>query len=465
LEEYNLLNVGGNLKSLRRVEMNLLANMLFLSTSTEVHGSFFELLQNNILFMLACLIIFGVIGGIIVDRFRFPKVTGYILVGLLVGPSVLGVFNEHMVENFTIIRQVAIGFIGYTIGLELRFSKLKQTGKQVTVITVAQAVVTAVAVAIAVLLVVQDREHKWTYALILGAIATATAPGPIIAVVKSYKCEGPVTNVLLPLVALDDAIGIMFFAVMLSLGTTLLNLGGEAMSIAAMLWEPVREIGVSLISGAVIGFTLSYILKQYKKKDVSDDMYLLVIIGSLFLGIGFGLAVHASAILLPMTIGVIITNTVSLEFEHKLSRISDLFSAPILLAFFMIAGMELNLAVLGSIGLIGIVYVLVRVFGKVVGSYVSAKAIKAPPTVVKYLGWTLIPQAGVAIDMALTADLRFQALAEVHGAWLADIGTTIMTIVLAATLIYEVFGLIIVKKALVKAGEIDESLADVKIAH
>ncbi len=436
--------------------MGLLYRITLLSTSSTGGDSFYELLQSNILFMLALLIIFGVVGGSIVSKFKFPKVTGYIVVGLIIGPSVLGIFNHEMVENFTIIRQVAIGFIGYTIGLELRFSKLKKTGKQVTVITIVQAVSTALLVTIAILFFVQDRELKWTYALILGAIATATAPGPIISVVKNNRTKGPVTNILLPLVALDDAIGIMFFAVMLSVGVTLLNLGGEVLSIAEILWEPVREIGVSIIAGAVIGLTLSFILNHLKKRDASEDLYLLVIIASLFLGIGFGLAVHASAILLPMTIGVVITNTVSDEFEHKLTRISDLYSAPILLAFFMIAGMELNLAVLRVIGVIGVVYVIVRVVGKVSGAYVGAKLVNAPPTVVKYLGWTLIPQAGVAIDMALTADLRFQALAAEHGAWIGDIGSTIMTIVLAATLVYEVFGLVIVKRALASAGEIGQ---------
>jgi len=436
--------------------LGLLYRITLLSTSSTGGDSFYELLQSNILFMLALLIIFGVVGGSIVSKFKFPKVTGYIVVGLIIGPSVLGIFNHEMVENFTIIRQVAIGFIGYTIGLELRFSKLKKTGKQVTVITIVQAVSTALLVTIAILFFVQDRELKWTYALILGAIATATAPGPIISVVKNNRTKGPVTNILLPLVALDDAIGIMFFAVMLSVGVTLLNLGGEVLSIAEILWEPVREIGVSIIAGAVIGLTLSFILNHLKKRDASEDLYLLVIIASLFLGIGFGLAVHASAILLPMTIGVVITNTVSDEFEHKLTRISDLYSAPILLAFFMIAGMELNLAVLRVIGVIGVVYVIVRVVGKVSGAYVGAKLVNAPPTVVKYLGWTLIPQAGVAIDMALTADLRFQALAAEHGAWIGDIGSTIMTIVLAATLVYEVFGLVIVKRALASAGEIGQ---------
>lgn len=446
--------------------MNLFYKLLSASVDLHVDQTLIEKLQDNVLFMIALVVIFGVLGGWFVEKIRFPKVTGYIVVGLIVGPSILGVFSEHMVESLTIVRQVAIGFIGYTIGLELRISELKETGKQVTVITIAQALVTAVAVAAMVILFIEDREHKWTYGLILGAIATATAPAPIIAVVKGYNSKGPVSDMLLPLVALDDVIGIIFFSIMLSLGTVLLNLNDQVMSFGAMLMEPAREIGVSLASGVVIGAVVTLILVRLRKKEKSsDEMYLLVILGALFLGIGFGLAVHASAILLPMAIGAVITNFIPHELEHKLSRIVNLFSAPVILTFFMIAGMELNISILGSIGVIGIVYIVVRVVGKVTGSYFSAKAIKAPPTVIKYLGWTLIPQAGVAIDMALTADMRFKSLAVIHGDWVAEIGTTIMTIVLAATLVYEVFGLIIVKRALVQAGEISEDVANEAISH
>ncbi|XMB86412.1 cation:proton antiporter [Mycoplasmatota bacterium WC44] len=433
--------------------MTILSISAILSSSVE--AGLLESLQGNIIFMVSLLIIFGVIGGMIVDKIGFPKVTGYILMGLIVGPSLLGIFTHHMIENFRIIRQVAIGFIGYTIGLELRLSKIRNTGKQVTIITFVQALVTAILVCLAIVLVV--KEHKWTYGLILGAIATATAPGPIIAVVKGYKCKGPVTDVLLPLVALDDAIGIMLFAVLLSFGTALLNVTGEVVGFVHMIMEPLREIGISLIAGAAIGFALQYILKRCRAKDANDDLLLLIIISALFFGIGFGLVVHASAILLPMTIGIVLTNSVEPQFEHKLTKISDLFGAPILLSFFIIAGAELQVDVLRTIGLVGVVYIVVRVVGKVVGSYTSAKAVKAPPTVVKYLGWTLIPQAGVAIDMALTVDLKFKPLSETvaNGAWIAEIGTNIMTIVLAATVIYEVFGLIVVKNALQKAGEIN----------
>ena len=411
-------------------------------------------LYENPLYGVAALIIFGLIGGKLISLLKFPRVTGYILIGILIGPSVLHVLSHEMVVSFTIIRQVAIGFIGYTIGLELRFSKLKKTGKQVTLITFAQAISTAVLVGLAVYtyLKATGGDYILTYALILGAIATATAPGPIVAVVKSYRTKGPVTDVLLPLVALDDAIGIMLFAVMLSLGTSFIS---GPVSIGHMLLDPALEIFLSLGIGAIIGFIVMKIAKAYNRE--TDSFLMMVIIGFVFLGISVGQAVHASAILLPMTIGVVLTNSVDERYEHRLTQTTDLFSAPILLAFFTIAGAELQLSLLARIGILGLIYLLVRVVGKVSGAYFSAKALKAPPTVVKYLGFTLIPQAGVAIDMALTTQLRFEQPDLIAH---ADVGAVIMTIVLAATVIYEVFGLIVVKTALHKAGEIDAAVGD-----
>lgn len=430
---------------------------LLSSTTEEAEGiqGILETLYENPIFGVAILIIFGLIGGKFISLIKFPRVTGYIIIGILIGPSVLALLSDHMVESFTIIRQVAIGFIGYTIGLELRFSKLKKTGKQVTIITFVQAISTAVLVAgaVAVYFLATGRDHLWTYALILGAIATATAPGPIVAVVKSYRTKGPVTDVLLPLVALDDAIGIMLFAVMLSLGTSLLS---GPVSVSHMFLEPAKEIFFSFFFGAVIGFAVMIVAKKFNRE--SDNFLMMVLIGAVFAGIGIGQAVHASAILLPMTIGVVLTNTIDEKYEHRLTKLTDLFSAPILLAFFTIAGAELELDLLLEIGVLGVIYLLVRVVGKVSGAFLSAKAVKAPPTVVKYLGFTLIPQAGVAIDMALTTQLRFEetpALAD-----FAEIGAVIMTIVLAATVIYEVFGLIVVKSALGAAGEIDAAVGD-----
>jgi len=462
--------------------------IILLAAEASEHVSLFEALYTNPIFNVGFMLLLAIIGGKLIERLNFPKVTGYIIVGILIGPSfghVLsnladlflntgfmtnifpslegihigyeGLISEDMVHAFQIIRQVAIGMIGYTIGLELKFSKLKKTGKQVTVITLSQAFTTAIFVAVAILAYFfilgkvnpdADTSNMVTFALILGAIATATAPAPIVAVVKNYRTKGPVTDVLLPLVALDDAIGIMLFATMLSVGVTLLPTGGEALSVWHIIYEPVKEIVLSIGLGALIGFALTFIVKKFNRDN--DSMLMMFIIIAVFLGIGIGQVVHASAILLPMTIGVVLTNSVKESFEHRLTRTTDLFAAPIMVSFFIIAGLELDVRTLPIVGLIGVIYILVRVAGKVLGTSVAAKAIKAPPTVQKYLGWTLIPQAGVAIDMAITANQRFSGISGFE-----FIGSQIMTIVLAATVVYEVLGLIIVKTALNRAGEID----------
>lgn len=444
--------------------------ILSAAASEGVQYNLAEAFYTNPIFILGVMILFAIIGGKLIELLNFPKVTGYIIMGILIGPSLFGlvtnqveyyligegyvrfdgIISTEMMHAFQIIRQVAIGFIGYTIGLELKLSKLKKTGKQVTVVTLSQAFSTAILVGLATLLylTLTGGEHAVTYALILGAIATATAPAPIVAVVKNYRTKGPVTDMLLPLVALDDAIGIMLFATMLSLGTTLLGVSGESLSALQIIYEPVKEIVLSLGFGAIIGLVLQYVVKRFNRD--SDAMLLMMIISAVFLGIGLGQVVHASAILLPMTIGVVLTNTIEESFEHRLTKATDLFSAPIMLSFFIIAGLELDLTKIPVVGVLGIIYILVRVVGKVSGSYAAAKAMKAPPTVVKYLGWTLIPQAGVAIDMAITANQRFQGISGFE-----HIGSNIMAIVLAATVFYEIVGLVIVKNALNKAGEID----------
>jgi len=418
-------------------------------------------LHSNVIFGMSALIVLSLIGGKLMNLISFPKVTGYILIGILIGPSVLGILSHDMVEKFTLIREIAIGFIGYTIGLELKFSKLRKTGKQVAIITLSQSFATAIFVTLAVgsYLTVTDGDYIWTYALILGAIATATAPGPIVAVVKNFRTKGPVTDVLLPLVALDDAIGLMLFAIMLSLGTTLLGISGT-ISISAMILDPLFEIVISILIGIVLGLVLSYIVKKFNRE--TDSMLLMLTIGIIFAGIGigqvpmimnfFGLhqTIYLSPILLPMTIGLVLTNRVDDAFEKRLTKNTDLFSAPILLGFFALAGAELDLSALLTVGVVGGVYIIFRVIGKVSGAYAGARIAHSPATVRKYLGFTLIPQAGVAINMALTAELRFKELVGFE-----SIGANIMTIVLASTVIYEVLGLVVVKSALTRAGEID----------
>lgn len=414
----------------------------------------FEGLGTNVIFSVGILIIFGLIGGKLISLLKFPKVTGYIIMGVLIGPSVIGLLSEDMLVDLSIISKIAIGLIGYTIGLELKFKKLKKTGKQVTIITISQAILTAVLVCGAALVYYKStgNNYAWTYALILGAIATATAPGPIIAVVKSYRTKGPVTDVLLPLVALDDVIGIILFAIMLSFGASFVT---GTVSVSKMFLTPLIEIGLSVSIGCLFGFLLQFVLKKLNREQ--DAILLMIVIGFVFTAIGFGIAIEASAILLPMTVGIVLTNSLDEKYQHRLMKLTDLLGAPVLLAFFTIAGAQLELELLKDIGIIGLIYLTVRVVGKIFGARFSAKAVKAPKNVYKYLGFTLIPQAGVAIDMALTTRDRFftdELYAYRH------IGLEIMAIVLAATVIYEVLGLIIVKTALYKAGEIDAAVTN-----
>ena len=445
--------------------MNILSVVGTESSSTLI-GTFYE----NTIFIIGFLMVLAIIGGKITEKLNFPKVTGYILMGVLVGPSLMSIIlTDHFIETvnhtfdidfkgiislekihaFKIIREVAIGFIGYTIGLELKFSKISKTGKQVTIITFAQAFVTAVFVTVAVILYMSatGKPNALTYGLILGAIATATAPAPIIAIVKNYRTKGPVTDTLLPLVAMDDAIGIMLFAIMLAIGTVFLGIDRE-LTLAYEIFEPIKEIFLSIAIGVGLGYILSFLVKRFNRD--SEAMLLMMILATLLCGIGIGQVVHVSEILLPMSIGAVLSNTVTESFEHRLTKNTDLFGAPIMLAFFMLAGLELDLSTLPIVGVLGLIYITVRVVGKVLGSSVSAKAVKAAPTVTKYLGWTLIPQAGVAINMAIATNTHFEDIIGYE-----HIGAEIMTIILAATVIYEVFGLIIVKASMSAAGEID----------
>ena len=285
----------------------------------------------------------------------------------------------------------------------------------------------------------------------MGSIATATAPGPILAVVKNYRTKGPVTDVLLPLVALDDAIGIMVFAIFLSIGSAMLS---GPISVSEMIFEPSKEIFLSLLIGFLIGLILTFALKRNNREN--DNILLIMVVGAVFAGTAFSQAFHASEILLPMTTGMVVTNLIDEKYGQRITKSTDLFSAPILLIFFALAGAELHIANLMSVGLIGVLYIISRVTGKYIGTSLSARAVKAPKTVVTYLGIMLLPQAGVAVNMALATVIRFEETPALLK--YVDISETIMTVVLAATVVYEILGLAIVKWAFGKAGEIDMSV-------
>lgn len=387
------------------------------------------------LFYVGIIIIAGLVLGKAASYFKLPHITGYLIGGVLIGPSILKLVPHVDASKLTIISEIALGFIAYTIGCEFNFNNLKKTGKSVIIITIFQAIGAVVLVDLAMIYLFNQ---PVPFSIVLGAIATATAPGPILMIVKQYRAKGPVVDTLLPLVALDDALGIIIFGICSAIAAALSNAGVQ-MSIGHMVLVPIKEILVSLIIGAGLGAILGTIIKKIKE----EELLTAIIVAILFIGVGLSHKFHASPILLCMILGGTVCNVVPhIKNIRVLHRIESL-TPPIYIAFFTLAGVELDIALVKEVGFIGLGYILVRMVGKILGSYVGGRVADAPKTVQKYLGFTLIPQAGVAIGLAMVAE---NVLPDPYG-------SNVRTIILAATVVYELIGPLMAKIAIYKAGE------------
>lgn len=411
----------------------------------------FEDIHSNVFIDIALLVLIGIIGGKMAELVHLPRVTGYIIIGMIFGPNVLNLFNTDMIADLKALKILGLGFIGYNVGLEVNFKMLKYNRKTVVFITLFQAVVTFVLVAGAILLFID--EFKWTYALILGAIATVTTPAPIVACIRSYHTKGRLTQLLCPMIALDDVLGVVLFAFVLPIGVYLAGHTGEDISFSVLLGQPLLQIFLSIVLGAIIGIVVERFIEYFYKGD-KITIFLIIVVG-LLLGIGFSYMFDLSTILLPLTIGTVLANRLNFELRDKVRGISDSFILPILLVFFTLSGAELNVGLLATLEVLGLIYIFVRVAGKMIGAGSAAIILREEAKVKKYLGPALIPQGGVAIDMAILAEIRFIQLAqESSNNDYALIGSTILTVILGAVLIYKVFGEIIVKWSFRRANEI-----------
>ena len=388
------------------------------------------------LFVLGLAMVVGLLFNRVVKRIGLPNVTGYLVAGLLIGPAVLGLFTEQAAADSVVITNVALGFIAFSIGGEFKWSAIKHLGKSVITITMFQAIA-ACALVDAVLLVAG---FPAPLALTLGAIATATAPAATLMVVRQYNAKGPVTQMLLPVVALDDAIGLVVFSISLSVAQTLTS--GEAATVGGMLLAPFKEIGLSLVIGAAIGLALAFAVKYFH----SRANRLCLVVCAVFLGASMADKWGLSSLLLCMAAGAVMVNL--REDSDKVLDVTDAWTPPLFLLFFVISGAELDPKILPSVGLLGLLYLLARSAGKCVGATLGSKLAKAHPNVQKYLGITLLPQAGVAIGMS---QIVISALPEY--------GAEIRAVALCATLIYELVGPLLTKIALTKAGEIQKKAA------
>ncbi len=385
---------------------------------------------------------------------KLPAVTAYLVAGILVGPYLLGAFgvpglgftSMENVESFSLISDVALGFIAFSIGNEFRLSQLKKTGKQATIIGIVQAVAATIlvdAVLIGIHFAMPDK-LSLPAAITLGAIASATAPAATLMVVKQYKAKGPLTDILLPIVALDDAVGLVLFAVSFGIAKALISGKVDPISVIA---EPLLEVILSLVLGAIMGF----IFNLFEKFFHSRSKRLAVSVAFVFLTVALsminfeiaGVHVAFSSLLTCMMLGTVFCNVCDLS-EELMERV-DRWTAPLFVLFFVISGAELELSVFTdwAIVVIGIIYIIARSAGKYLGAYGSAKATKCESNIVKYLGITLLPQAGVALGMAIKAQT------------LGAEGAIVANITLFAVLVYEIVGPLLTKISLMKAGEIE----------
>ncbi len=383
-----------------------------------------------------------------------PSVTGYLVAGILIGPYFLGRLgidglgftSVANVKEFEIISNVALGFIAFAIGNEFRLSQLKQLGKTATFIGIFQALVATLlvdAVLIGIHFIVGEK-LPLSMAITLGAIAAATAPAATLMVVRQYKAKGRLTDLLLPIVAIDDAVGLIIFAVSFGIAKAIEH--GQ-FSLTAIILEPVIEIVASLLLGCIMGMLFSLFERFFSSNSKRLCLSITCVIFTVALSmvkfeIG-GVHIGFSTLLVCMMLGTIFCNIC--DFSPEIMEKTDKWTVPLFTLFFVLSGAELELSVFTDIVIIGIgaAYIISRSLGKYFGAYASAKVMKCDEKTTKYLGITLLPQAGVALGMSVTS------------MELGEVGTMIRNIVLFSVLVYELVGPVLTKIALTKAGNIE----------
>lgn len=406
------------------------------------------------LMSLAIALLVGLLMTRVMNVFRLPDVTAYLVAGVLLGPCVLGRLGVpglgftsfEAVNLLQPISDVALGFIAFAIGSEFRLSRLRSTGGAAVTIGIIQAVVATLLVDVSLLglhLILGDK-LPIPAVITLGAVAAATAPAATLMVVRQYKAKGPLTDLLLPVVALDDAVGLMIFAVSFGIAQAMLS---SAVSLSAVLLAPVLEILLSLLLGAFLGWCLTYVERWFH----SNRNRVGLITGFIILGVALsmlkfsfaGTEIGFSSLLVLMMLGTVFCNLC--ESSEDLMNRADKWSAPLLTIFFVLSGAALDLGVFSDLAIVGVgvVYILARSVGKYLGADFSSKLAHQNKDVQKYLGITLLPQAGVALGMSAQA-----------GAALGQTGAMVRSIVLFGVLIYELVGPSMTKWALTKAGDI-----------
>lgn len=416
----------------------------------------------TLLISIAVAMVAGLLMTRVINLFRLPDVTAYLIAGILIGPFCLGRLGVpglgfttyEAVENLDLLSNLALGFIAFAMGTEFMLPKLRTTGRQAVAIAIFQACLASIFVAIALVAVhfIAPDKMSLPAAITLGAVASATAPAATLLVVRQYKAKGPVTDMLLPVVALDDAVGLVLFAVAIGIAKAL---QGGSLSFVSIIVNPLVEIVCSVVLGGLLGWGLDRVEKYFH----SNRNRVILLIAAVTLTTALSmyeitigeLKIGFSSLLTCMMLGTVFCNLCPIA-EDLMER-EDRWTAPLYCLFFVMSGAALRLDVFADIAMVGIglVYILVRALGKYLGARWSAQATHCDHTIVKYLGITLFPQAGVALGMSLTA-----------AASLGEDGSMIRSITLFSVLIYELIGPALTKMALTKAGDIKPKGDDIK---
>ncbi|PKL00299.1 MAG: cation:proton antiporter [Tenericutes bacterium HGW-Tenericutes-1] len=387
----------------------------------------------EVLIKLGIILVVGFAGGKLAGLVKLPSVSGYLVVGLLLGPSLFNMVNSQDVESFEILSEIALSIIAFSIGSEFVIKDMMKYGKRIFWITLFE-VIGAVFVVFAVMYFIFNQ--PFAFSIVIASMSAATAPAATLMVIRQYRANGPLTRTVLPVVALDDVFGIMAFGLALSLAK--LSISPEAVTVGEIFLTPLIEIGGSLLLGALLGFILAFASRLAKSRDENQILTLA------FIGIATGVAkwLGLSPLLANIMMGTVLVNLIRTPLRIFTS-VND-FASPFFVLFFTIAGASLDLSILATVGIVGVAYVFARAGGKILGTWFGARVTNSDKKVQKYMGFAMLPQGGISIGLSVIVrqELPLYAVA-------------ITTIIMFSVLIYETSGPIFAKLAIKGAGEIN----------
>ncbi|MBC8319026.1 MAG: cation:proton antiporter [Desulfobulbaceae bacterium] len=392
---------------------------------------------------LGILLLCGFFCGRLAQRLKLPALIGYLLAGLLLGHSFFDILTEAQLLQLEFITTISLGCVAFIIGSELHFSSLKRLGKGIAVIILLESFLAFTAVSLAVFIYTGNP----ALSLLFGAMAPASAPAGTVAVIQEYRARGPLTRTMYAVVGFDDGLAVIIFGFALAVSKMLLTGGTEANTagIIASLWLPLMEGGGSLLLGSVIGAIFTLLIKHTHK----DSERLIVLFWAILTGVGLSARWHLSSILVCMVIGLFFANTSTKHVLQTARAPLQQLMGLIFILFFGLAGLHLNLTILSTLGILGLIYIVGRIFGKMAGTWIGAGCCHMDENIRRYLGFGILSQAGVAIGLAL---LIKQELSQIPGAEM--IGIHILSSITATSIIFEIIGPLAARYALKKAGEI-----------